>query len=314
MLVETDLDVGALFEAHGIDETHLALVERENHGRGADAFAEEAHAFQDVSVGDTGAGENDFFAGGEILGVIDALGVGDAHFCQALGILGFADDQACENLAVEAAQGRGGEHAFWGAAGAYQHVNAGADYGSGDARGQVAVANQADTRADLANLFDHFFVTRAIENHDNQIFHVAVEALGDGLQVIGDGGVELHGAFAGWADDNFFHVQIGGVEEASLFAGGEHGDGIGRAGGAEIGAFERVNGNIHRRENGLGRVLGEADFFADVEHGRFVAFAFADGDGAVHFHLVHGFAHGFDGDFVGFVAIAKSHGAGGSDG
>jgi hypothetical protein len=61
-------------------------------------------------------------------------------------------------------------------------------------------------------------------------------------------------------------------------------------------------------------VLGEANFFADVEHGCFVAFAFADDDGAIHFELIHCFAHGFDGDFVGFVAIAETHGAGGGDG
>jgi hypothetical protein len=61
-------------------------------------------------------------------------------------------------------------------------------------------------------------------------------------------------------------------------------------------------------------VLGEADSFTDVEHGRFVAFAFADDDGAVHFDLVHGLAHSFDGDLVGFVAITEAHGAGGSDG
>ena len=85
----------------------------------------------------------------------------------------------------------------------------------------------------------------AVENHDDEIFDVAVQAPGDGLEVVGDGSVELHGALARWADHNFFHVQIGSVEQAALFAGGEHGDGIGRAGGTEIGAFKRVNGNVH---------------------------------------------------------------------
>jgi len=42
--------------------------------------------------------------------------------------------------------------------------------------------------------------------------------------------------------------------------------------------------------------------------------AFADDNGAVHLDLVHGFAHGFDGDLVGFVAIAEAHGAGGRNG
>ena len=59
---------------------------------------------------------------------------------------------------------------------------------------------------------------------------------------------------------------------------------------------------------------GEAHFFADVKHGRFVAFTFTDNDDAVHLESVHGFAHGFDGDFVGFVAVAEAHGASGGDG
>jgi len=36
----------------------------------------------------------------------------------------------------------------------------------------------------------------------------------------------------------------------------------------------------------------------------------SDDDGAVHLHLIHGFAHGFDGRFIGFVAVTKAHGAG----
>ncbi len=53
-----------------------------------------------------------------------------------------------------------------------------------------------------------------------------------------------------------------------------------------------------------------ADLLADVEHGRFVALAFADDDGAVHRHRVHVFAHGFGRDLVGQPAVALSHGVG----
>jgi hypothetical protein len=59
---------------------------------------------------------------------------------------------------------------------------------------------------------------------------------------------------------------------------------------------------------------GEADFLSDIQHGSFVALAFADDDGAVHLYGVHGFAHGFDRYFIGFVAIAETHGARGGDG
>jgi hypothetical protein len=56
-----------------------------------------------------------------------------------------------------------------------------------------------------------------------------------------------------------------------------------------------------------------SDLLADIEHGRFVAFAFADDDGALHGNGVHGGAHGFGGNFVSTLAVAKAHGFGGSD-
>jgi hypothetical protein len=51
-------------------------------------------------------------------------------------------------------------------------------------------------------------------------------------------------------------------------------------------------------------IARRADLLADVEHGRFVALAFADDDGAAHGDRVHGAAHGFGGDVVGALAIA----------
>ena len=56
-LVKADLDVRALFEVHRIDEAHLAVVEGQDHGRGAHAFAEETHAFEEIAVGYASAGK-----------------------------------------------------------------------------------------------------------------------------------------------------------------------------------------------------------------------------------------------------------------
>ena len=128
-------------------------------------------------------------------------------------------------------------------------------------------------------------------------------------RVVRDRSVQFHGAFAGRANDDFFHVQIGSVEQAAFFAGGEDGDRAGRAGGAKVGALEGIDGDIDRGEIEAADMLRGADFFADEEHGRFVALAFADDDGAVHWHFVHDFAHGFDGGLIGFVAVAQAHGA-----
>jgi hypothetical protein len=45
-LVEAHFYVRALFQINGIDEADLAVVEREDHRLGANAFAEKAHATQ----------------------------------------------------------------------------------------------------------------------------------------------------------------------------------------------------------------------------------------------------------------------------
>ena len=157
-------------------------------------------------------------------------------------------------------------------------------------------------------------MARAVEDHDDEVLHVAIETLGDRFQIVGNRSIQVHRAFAGRADNDLFHIKIRRVQQSALFARGQNGDGVRRAGGAKIGTFQWINGNIHGGKKSLGRVRRQADLFADIEHRGFVALALADHDGAVHFHLIHSFAHGFHGDFIRFVAVAKSHGARGGNG
>src|SRR5712671_3122583 len=56
--IESDFYVGAFFEMDGIDETHLAVVERKNHGLETNAFAEETDTAKKIAVGDTGASKD----------------------------------------------------------------------------------------------------------------------------------------------------------------------------------------------------------------------------------------------------------------
>ena len=98
------------------------------------------------------------------------------------------------------------------------------------------------------------------------------------------------------------------MEQAALFARSQNRDRAGRAGGAQIGAFEGIDGNVHGGKIKSADVLRGADSFADEEHGGFVALALADDDGAVHGHFVHHLAHGFDGCLIGLVPVAKPHG------
>ena len=82
-------------------------------------------------------------------------------------------------------------------------------------------------RAGGANIGDQSFVARTIEDGHHQVLSV-----------------DIHCAAAGWAYYDFFHVQVGGVEEVVFFAGGQDGDRIRGAQRAQIGAFQGIDGNI----------------------------------------------------------------------
>src|SRR5260370_40195351 len=149
-------------------------------------------------------------------------------------------------------------------------------------------------------------MARTVEDDDDQILDVAVEPLGDGFEIVGDGGIEVDRTLAGRTNYNFFHVQIGSVQQSALLTRGQNGDGAGGPSSAKISALERIYGDVDFREQSFGRVGSQANLFADVKHGSFVRFAFADDDGAVHLHRVHRFAHGLDGDFVSLVAVSPA--------
>ena len=170
---------------------------------------------------------------------------------------------------------------FRSAARAHDRVDPGPDDGGCDAGRQIAVADQPDPGSRLANLGNQLLVPRPVEHDDDQVLDVAVHAFGNVLQVVDHRRVEIHGAFAGGADHDLFHVAVGRVQQSATFGSGQHRDGAGRAGGAQVRAFQGIDGDVHFRNFGAVGKLG-ADFFADVEHGRLIAFALANHDGAAH--------------------------------
>ena len=217
--------------------------------------------------------------------------------------------QASAHAAVQAAQRRGGEHALGRAADAHDGVDVGAADRGRDAGREVAVADQLDARAGGADVGDQLLVPRPIEDDDHQILDVAAEAPGDRLQVRLHRRVEVDGVPRRRPDDDLLHVAVGRVQQAALVRRGQHGDGAGRAGGAEVGALERIDGDVDLE------VVGATapDLLADEQHRRLVALALADDDRAAHGQRVHRLAHRLDGDVVGVLAFALPHRARRSD-
>ena len=96
------------------------------------------------------------------------------------------------------------------------------------------------------------------------------------------------------------------MEQSAALRCGQHRQRIGRAGRAQVRPLQRVDGDVHLRI-GSDDAVRLADFFADIEHRRFVALALADDDGAVDRNRVHFLPHGLDGDLIRLVTVALSH-------
>ncbi len=101
------------------------------------------------------------------------------------------------------------------------------------------------------------------------------------------------------------------MQQAAALGGGEHRDGAGGAGGAEVGALQRIDRDVDLQ--GRAVALVGADLLADVEHRRLVALALADDDAAGHRQRVELGAHRLHRHLVGAVTVAVAHGVGGRD-
>ena len=185
--------------------------------------------------------------GREVLRPVDPLEVGDAHRAAALLVLRRADDEPRVDLAAQAAHRRGGDHALGRAADPHHRVHAAADHGRRDAGGQVAVADQPDARAGRTNLLDERLVPRPIEHDHDQVLDPAAQRLGDGAQVEAHRRIEIDDVARARADDQLLHVDVRRVEQAALLRRRQHGQRVRRAGGAQVRALERIDGDVDFR-------------------------------------------------------------------
>ena len=151
-------------------------------------------------------------------------------------------------------------------------------------------------------------VARAVEHDDDDVADAAALALGDQLQGLGQGAVEVEQVGDLLAAGDLFHVDAGaGVEHRAALGEGDHREGAGHAEGAEPGPLERVDGDV---DHGRAAV---ADLLAVVEHRRLVLLALADHDDAVHRDRVEDEAHRVDGGLVGGDLVAAPDPAGGGE-
>ena len=126
------------------------------------------------------------------------------------------------HLAAEAAQRGGGQHRLPRAADPDREVVVRAADRRRDRRGHVAVLDQLDARAGVADLLDQVVVPRPVEDDRRHVADPAAERLRDRLDVLGDGAPEVDLAARRRPDGHLAHVHVRQSRERARGAGRDH--------------------------------------------------------------------------------------------
>ena len=275
---------------------------------GGRAFAAVADALEDVAVGDAGGGEEDVLAGAEVVGCEDLVEV-VAGVDRGAPLLVVARPEPSQELAAHRLQRRRREHALGGAADPPEEVDRGALGDRQERRRDVAVGDQADAGAGLADRADLLLVAGPVEDDDDHVADRAAAALGDQLAGLHQRPVEVEQVGDVFAARELFHVDAGaGVEHRAALGERDHRQGARHPEGAEARPLQRVDRDVDLRRAAV------ADVLAVEEHRGFVLLPLADDDDAVHRDRVEDVAHRVHGGPVGGELVAAADPAGGREG
>src|SRR5436190_7334470 len=144
-------------EVDAVDEPHPVAARAHEQRVRARAVGEEANAAQQVSIRDAGRSD-DHLARREILGAEDALVVEDPGLPQLVDLPAGGGPELRLELAAQAAQRGGREYGLPSAADPDREMVVRAADRRGDRRGHVAVLDELDSRARVADLLDQVVV------------------------------------------------------------------------------------------------------------------------------------------------------------
>ena len=206
-------------------------------------------------------------------------------------------------------QRRGRDHSLRRAADPVEQVDAGLGSGGGDRRRDVAVADQVDARAGLAELADQLLVPVALEHDDTNVRRAYALRLRDSIDVFGRRRVDVDRLDRIGAGCDLLHVDRRAREEhRAALRDRDHGDRIGLAERCQPRPLERIDGDVDRRTAAV------ADLLPVVEHRRLVLLPLADHDHAFHRDGVEHRPHRVDGGLVGGDLVAAPDPAAGAHG
>ena len=164
-----------------------------------------------IVIGEGERDEADVLAACEILGAVDPVLVFDPHLFRPRALFVVAEFQAPDDLAADAFEGRRREDALRCPAAAHDRVQVRARDRHLERGDDVAVLDEVDPRAGLADVLDQLLVTRSVEDDDREVVDLASQRLRDDLQVLLHRTVDVDLPFRRRPDDELLHVGIGRV-------------------------------------------------------------------------------------------------------
>src|SRR5579872_6107707 len=139
---------------NGVAEADIVGVQSHNQGMGPVAVAKEADALKEVARSNSASDKDDLLAGGQILGMINAVRIVDTHALHAALEICVIDHQTPDHFAMQASHGSRGDHAFGSSADSHHGVDSGATHSGGDTSRKIAIANQANAGSRFSNRRD----------------------------------------------------------------------------------------------------------------------------------------------------------------
>src|SRR5579875_3151116 len=263
-------------------------------------ISEEAHAMDEIAVGDPRRDEDDVVAPDQIVHGQHAVDLADPHRSCALGFGFVAGLEAAHETTPQTLERRSRQHAFRGPPDPHRDVDPRPLDGGRDRRVDVAVGDELDPSPGAANLGDQVLVPRPVEDHDGYVVDRSLEGVGDGLEVVLDRSIQVDERRGFRPDRQLAHIGIRGMKETASLGDRHHGDRVGETVGDQIRPLDGVDGDVDLDPSAT-------EPLADVEHRGFVAFTFTDDDPARDLHIVERFAHLLDGGSVGDIALTAPH-------
>ena len=261
------------------------------HRVGPRAAAEEADALEQVAVGHAGRDEDDALAARQIVGAVHAVVVVDAHRPRTLASASLRDRSARgsrrRGTAAPPRRGRPPGAPPMPIT-AWTPVPATAT----EIAAVTSPSSMSLMRAPACRSSrDELGVARAVEHDDGQVAHIAVEAVGDDLQVLARPGGRDSTLSGRRRTDDSFSMYVSGA--CSSPPGSETAIDASAFGVPFATRFVPSSGSTAMSTVGA-VTRGPPDLLADVEHRRLVALALADDDRAVDRQAVQRLAHRLD--------------------